>query len=464
MKNFLKVLCLVTLAFNVCYGAVYRTGVAEGSVTYSGGGSGNGSGTNYVYIYTNGMPGSEVTNVVAAFTTNKIDNLNGRSTNLFATNFFPVGDIKASNTSLLTWHRDNTNTSHITYFSFGDNGGATLRSWGQTVSTNSWTFSSRQSVGKDHIRLHRNNTGNLTLGDDINSTTTNSADLRVAGSIYLPVPSGTATNLTLDPNGKIVAVTNAPGGGSGSQTPWTQDIDANYFSVSNIANVIVSGLLQGRYARLFPTNGLFGLTISPSTGAGTLVQVTDTNTAAALYVTPNGNVGIKTNAPAAALEVQGNVNVSGNQTNTGSIVSGAGFLHPSSGSFINANGAVAGTFSILNKSTLTSAADGQFTIANNGGNNFTRLNFGLTTAASPSLGRTNGHLAVFGATGLFAGGNTNGLWMMGGPLIQDFNLVSPGAPDRQGALYWNDGTNVIVTIRNSAGVITTNKLSMSAWP
>jgi len=318
MKNFLKVLCLVTLAFNVCYGAVYRTGVAEGSVTYSGGGSSSSGGP------TNGMTGSEVTNVVAAFTTNKVDNFNGRSTNLFATNFFPVGDIKASNTSLLTWHRDNTNTSHITYFSFGDNGGATLRSWGQTVSTNSWTFSSRQSVGKDHIRLHRNNTGNLTLGDDINSTTTNAGDLRVAGNIYLPVPSGTATNLTLDPNGKIVAVTNAPGGGSGSQTPWTQDIDANYFSVSNIVNVVGSGLLQGRYARLYPTNGLLGLTISPSTGAGTLVQVTDTNTAAALYVTPNGNVGIKTNAPTAALEVQGSVVVSGGITNSGRLRIGTG--------------------------------------------------------------------------------------------------------------------------------------------
>ena len=47
MKSFsaiLKALCLITLAFNITYGATYRTGVAEGSVTYSGGSSGSSSG------------------------------------------------------------------------------------------------------------------------------------------------------------------------------------------------------------------------------------------------------------------------------------------------------------------------------------------------------------------------------------------------------------------------------------
>lgn len=53
MKNFLKVLCLVTLAFNVTYGAVYRTGVAEGSVTYSGGGSSSGGSATNVVSSTN---------------------------------------------------------------------------------------------------------------------------------------------------------------------------------------------------------------------------------------------------------------------------------------------------------------------------------------------------------------------------------------------------------------------------
>jgi len=321
MKNFLKVLCLVTLAFNVCYGAVYRTGVAEGSVTYSGGGSG-GSGTNYVYIYTNGMPGSEVTNVVAAFTTNKIDNLNGKGTNLWTTNFAMHGTVGATNVTF-KFHEPQTNQNINTWYSLGDNGGVT-RSWQQVVGTNRWYVQNGSGVAAIPFQLHGNGLGNVTLGHNSGSTTTNAGDLRVAGNIYLPVPSGTATNLTLDPNGKIVAVTNAPGGGSGSQTPWTQDIDANYFSVSNIVNVVGSGLLQGRYARLYPTNGLLGLTISPSTGAGTLVQVTDTNTAAALYVTPNGNVGIKTNAPAAALEVQGSVVVSGGITNSGRLRIGTG--------------------------------------------------------------------------------------------------------------------------------------------
>jgi len=57
MKNlvvtFLKVVCVLTLAFNVCYGAVYRTGVAEGSVTYSGGGSSSGGSATNVVSSTN---------------------------------------------------------------------------------------------------------------------------------------------------------------------------------------------------------------------------------------------------------------------------------------------------------------------------------------------------------------------------------------------------------------------------
>jgi len=110
MKNlvvtFLKVVCVLTLAFNVCYGAVYRTGVAEGSVTYSGGGSSSGGPTN-------GMTGTEVTNTV-----------NGLVPPMLATtsNALYSGD-QTVNATAENWLRYLNRGSNATILSFGDSTG-----------------------------------------------------------------------------------------------------------------------------------------------------------------------------------------------------------------------------------------------------------------------------------------------------------------------------------------------------
>lgn len=276
--------------------------LAHAAVTPGGGGTSGGGPTN-------GITSAQATNIVTALITNKVDNLNGRSTNLFATNFLPVGDIKATNVSLLTWHRENTNTSHITYFSFGDNGGATLRSWSTTVSTNQFTIASRQSIGRNHIQLHRNNTGNVTLGEDTSSTTTNAGNLRVLGTAY-------------DANGNPYS-TNTSGG---AQTPWISDINAAGYSLTNAGSLWGGGSLIMDQAVFYPDSNEVGIAIQPVTGAGNLVAIKDTNFVDKFIITPDGKVGIATNAPAQAFEVQGNVNVSGAITNGSDLAVGGNII------------------------------------------------------------------------------------------------------------------------------------------
>ena len=106
MKNFLKVLCLVTLAFNVTYGAVYRTGVAEGSVTYTGGGSSSGGPTN-------GMTGTEVTNTVNGLVPPMINSVS---------NSLLTGD-KSVNVTLENWARYLNRGSNAVLLALGDSTG-----------------------------------------------------------------------------------------------------------------------------------------------------------------------------------------------------------------------------------------------------------------------------------------------------------------------------------------------------
>lgn len=44
------------------------------------------------------------------------------------------------------------------------------------------------------------------------------------------------------------------------------------------------------------------------------------------------------------------------------------------------------------------------------------------------------------------------------------NATAPNDLGVKGAEVWSDGTNLIVCLRNGAGTVTTNKLTMSAWP
>lgn len=107
-------------------------------------------------------------------------------------------------------------------------------------------------------------------------------------------------------------------------------------------------------------------------------------------VLTNGKVGVGKFGPTVALDV------------SGAIVSS---------SSVSASGASGFQFST--RSVMLSPADGAIEIANNAVNDFTKLEFGGTTAAFPALGRTNGDLVVFGGDGLFAGGSTNRLWVQG---------------------------------------------------
>lgn len=51
-----------------------------------------------------------------------------------------------------------------------------------------------------------------------------------------------------------------------------------------------------------------------------------------------------------------------------------------------------------------------------------------------------------------------------GCVIMAAKTTAPSAPLTAGAALWSDGTNVCAVLRNAAGTLTTNKLSMVAWP
>lgn len=153
------------------------------------------------------------------------------------------------------------------------------------------------------------------------------------------------------------------------------------------------------------------------------------------------------------------------------VTSSNGMLRFDGGNTTLANSGTLTTNGALSLVTSVAVASGATTLSANQLSSTTlmqittpRVTFSGGTAAFPGLGRTNGNLALFGGDGLFTGGNTNNFWLMGGGLIQDFTIAAPAAPDRQGAVYWNDGTNVCVVLRNAAGALSTNKLSMTAWP
>jgi len=191
------------------------------------------------------------------------------------------------------------------------------------------------------------------------------------------------------------------------------------------------------------------------------IKPTNSVAGSGLTIGPAGNVGINTNNPTTALHVLGTTRLSAGAESTS-----GGTIIPAT--FSLAMAASAGSTLIFNNADTTHFVKMQ----NSAGTAFTAFlnnctSFGesaANTAANPAIGGTNGNLAVFGGNGTYAGGATNSLWIMGGGIIQDFSLVAPVAPTRQGAAYWNDGTNVCVVLRNSAGTITTNKLSMASWP
>ena len=153
----------------------------------------------------------------------------------------------------------------------------------------------------------------------------------------------------------------------------------------------------------------------------------------------DGKVGIGTNAPDAALSISGNIRQAGAISNT-AVYSTS--VHENAGT--KSRNVSVGYFSA---DTVDFAGAG-----------------GAVLWTDARFYRAGANTNAFGFNGTPSGSVIASNVITTGNIFQQFALVSPAAPPSQGALYWTDGTNVMATIRNSAGTITTNKLSMTAWP
>ncbi len=163
------------------------------------------------------------------------------------------------------------------------------------------------------------------------------------------------------------------------------------------------------------------------------IVVLGTNGAVDFVVQPDTHrVGVGTNLPKTAFHVMGNSRFDGNVTNSGHVL-----FSPDNTYDIGASGAtrvrdiwvsstvtVGGNQFLPNGFFLGTAgsasgyfigrADGDWEISNVSLNGLTRFRLGGSTAAAPAIGVTNGHMVVFGANGLYAGGNTNGVLVSSG--------------------------------------------------
>lgn len=121
------------------------------------------------------------------------------------------------------------------------------------------------------------------------------------------------------------------------------------------------------------------------------------------------------------------------------------------------NAAAAITFTT--RGSVAYDGDGVLTLYNNATTGYNRQNFGGTTAAFPALGRTNGHLKVFGGNGLFGSANTNALYIDGGSYYVS-NTIIPSVTQLLGAGgYWVGNSNgFLVTIYTLDGSTTAMKV------
>ncbi len=219
---------------------------------------------------------------------------------------------------------------------------------------------------------------------------------------------------------------------------------------------------------ILPTNRTFQVALPDGTvllalsgNDGTNSLGTNATHAGIINVDGSGNswvtgpLGLGTKSPVCQLRVVGASWFQGTVTNSGHIyflnddtyaIGQAGANRPTS-IFIGSGGIQ--STRVDNNSLLLSG--GGFRATGNVTNQIAgALGVGISSATMP--------LAALHVVG--------GIVQTNGSIWQHFSVGAPSAPatGTQGAAYWNDGTNVCVVFRNGGGTLTTNKLTMSAWP
>lgn len=208
--------------------------------------------------------------------------------------------------------------------------------------------------------------------------------------------TGTASSSTyLRGDGTWAAVS----GGSGSQTPWTQDIQAATFRLINTGNVLIgSSTDTGQALQVTGTSLLSGLT---TIGGNLLFSLDDVyNLGASAANRPHSLfVGTGTTQLGGPTILSGNVTFSPDNTYD---FGASGANRPRNGYFAgtltvtgqisglsNVSAAATAYFLFTSRSKFNSSVDGKLTVLNNAGTGFTALLLGGTTASFPSL-KVNG--------------------------------------------------------------------------
>lgn len=274
--------------------------------------------------------------------------------------------------------------------------------------------------------------------------------LAAADALRVLTLNGAATNLTVVSNLTL-------GSGNGSFI-LTNNPAATNFNLRPVDQPFGRGLSMAN-------NG--AVTISPTIGTTNVSAITGTNAAMGMFVAPNGIVNVTTNFEAQNIRFTNSGKsfaFNAVSVNTLSFTrldgSPAGYMTAS----YQLLGGVGGDVSIWDGSTI--ASQGNRIASFGGASTVSSWKLGLAHGyrISPMAGDANSGTEFpgeyFNTNGIaFAGLThfTNGIQLIA-------TSVSPGAPAVMGAIYWTDGTNTCETIRNSAGTITTNKLSKTAWP
>lgn len=126
-----------------------------------------------------------------------------------------------------------------------------------------------------------------------------------------------------------------------------------------------------------------------------------------------------------------------------------------SGKSVSLNGAF-----YFGNSTMSGQGVDRIAIGNSSGNSF----FGVASSADASGGGdTKMSRAGVGVWLVDNSLRTRGSGTFTNGVILPPQLISPGTPT-SGALLWSDGTNLCATIKSAGGTITTNKVTLTAWP